>query len=71
MYDAMISMVYNMGIGNFRTTDFIQLVKRGKYTEAGKKIKNTMISYKGHIYRRAKESKLFSIDDVTKFDFKS
>lgn len=67
MYDSMISMIYNMGIGNFRKTDFIQYVKQGKYKTAAEKIKNTMISYPGHVKRRAKEAKLFAATDVTKF----
>lgn len=67
MYDSMISMIYNMGIGNFRKTQFIQDVKNGNYKTASEKIKKTMISYPGHVKRRVKESNLFSIDDVTKF----
>lgn len=67
MYDSMISMIYNMGIGNFRKTDFIQYVKQGKYKTAAEKIKDTMISYPGHVKRRDKEAKLFAATDVTKF----
>lgn len=60
MYDSMISMIYNMGIGNFRKTEFIQLVKSGKYEEAKDKIKHTNVSYPGHVIRREKEAKLFA-----------
>jgi GH24 family phage-related lysozyme (muramidase) len=60
MYDSMISMIFNMGIGNFRKTDFIQLVKSGNYSEAKHKIKSTAISYPGHIPRRKKEADFFN-----------
>lgn len=69
MYDSMISMIYNMGIGNFRKTDFIQLVKQNKYKEAQEKIKTTMISYPGHVHRRNKESILFGLTDVSDFNY--
>jgi lysozyme len=64
-YDAMVSMIFNMGIGNFRKTDFIQLVKQGKYDEAAEKILTTAVSYPGHIPRREMESKMFSGEDNT------
>ena len=59
MYDAMVSMIYNMGIGNFRLSDFIQMVKRGEYKEAQDSIKKTNVTYPGHKPRREKESKIF------------
>jgi len=59
MYEAMISMIFNMGVSGFRNSDFIQIVKRGDYEEAREKIKNTHITYQGHIPRRAKESEMF------------
>ena len=60
MYDAMVSMIFNMGIGNFRTSEFIQLVKQGRYDEAKEKIKTTNVTYPGHKPRREKESNIFS-----------
>lgn len=64
MYDAMTSMAYNMGIGSFRMSDFIQLVKRGKMDKAKEKIKSTSSQmfnkYPGLKKRRKKESKMFS-----------
>jgi len=60
MYDAMVSMIFNMGIGNFRKSDFIQLVKNGDYEMAAERILTTNVSYPGHVPRREKESKLFS-----------
>lgn len=59
MYDAMVSMIFNMGIGNFRKSDFIQLLKRGKYIKAKEKILSTNVTYPGHVPRRQKESELF------------
>jgi len=62
MYDAMVSMIFNMGIGNFRTSEFIQLVKRGKLKDAAEKILTTNITKPGHVPRRKMESDLFSRD---------
>lgn len=59
MYDAMTSMIFNMGIGNFRMSDFIQMVKRGEYEQAQDTIKRTNVTYPGHIPRREKESEIF------------
>jgi GH24 family phage-related lysozyme (muramidase) len=63
MYDAMVSMIYNMGIDNFRQSDFIQLVKKNKFQSASEVIKNTsnqmFKKYPGLITRRSKESELF------------
>lgn len=60
MYDAMTSMIFNMGIGNFKKSDFIQLVKQGKNDEAAEKILTTNVTYPGHVPRREKESEMFS-----------
>jgi len=62
MYDAMVSMIYNMGIGNFRKSKFIQLVKNNELTKAKEKIKTTAVSYSGHASRREKESNMFSFN---------
>lgn len=59
MYDAMTSMIFNMGIGNFRMSDFIQMVKRGEYDKAQDTIKTTNVTYPGHKPRREKESEMF------------
>ena len=61
MYDAMTSMAFNMGRQGFRNTEFIQLVKNGKYKEAKEKIKTTNVSYEGHKSRREDESNMFNI----------
>jgi GH24 family phage-related lysozyme (muramidase) len=60
MYDAMVSMAFNMGRGGLWKSDFIQLIKKGKYEEAKNTIKNTHITYPGHIERRKKESNMFN-----------
>lgn len=61
MYDSMVSLIFNMGIGNFRGSEFIQLVKRGELEKAKEKILSTNITYPGHVKRREIESKMFDI----------
>jgi lysozyme len=65
MYDAMVSMIYNMGLGNFRMTDFIQYVKKGDLLKAKEEIKNVssqMFSkFPGLKNRREKESEMFKV----------
>ena len=64
MYDAMVSMIFNMGIQNFRTSEFIQMVKRGDIEAASQEIKNISShmfnKYPGLKTRREKESELFT-----------
>jgi len=43
MFDAMVSMAFNMGIGGLRQTEFIQHIKNGNYETAAEKIKTTNI----------------------------
>jgi len=63
MYDAMVSMIYNMGITNFRQSDFTQFVKNNQFIKAAELIKSTSSQlfdkYPGLITRRARESKMF------------
>jgi lysozyme len=59
MYDAMVSMIFNMGLTNFLRSDFIQLIKKGEYKKAGDLIEKTHITYPGHVSRRKKESEMF------------
>jgi GH24 family phage-related lysozyme (muramidase) len=63
MYDAMVSIAYNHGVGNLRMTDFIQYVKRSEFKKAEEEIKNISSNmfdeYPGLKTRREKESKLF------------
>lgn len=63
MYDAMVSIAYNHGVGNLRMSNFIQLVKRGEFKKAKEEIKNISSNlfgqYPGLKTRREKESKMF------------
>ena len=61
-YDVMVSLIFNMGIGNFRKSDFIQLVKKNDLESAGNLIKTTKISKKfpGLKKRRLREFKKFT-----------
>jgi GH24 family phage-related lysozyme (muramidase) len=59
MYDVMISLIFNMGIGNFRTSEFIQLIKKGHYDLAKEKILTTNITHPGHKPRREREYEMF------------
>jgi GH24 family phage-related lysozyme (muramidase) len=63
MYNAMVSMIYNMGIGNFRMSDFIQFVKRGQMKKAQEQIKQESSGsfgrFPGLKIRRNNESELF------------
>jgi len=59
MYDAMTSMIFNMGIGNFRKSEFIQEVKKNNFEAAKDLIPQTNVTYAGHIPRRALEAEMF------------
>lgn len=61
MFDAMVSMAYNIGITRFRQTEFIQLLKAEKYKAAAERIKSTYIkNFSGLIPRREREYGLFT-----------
>jgi lysozyme len=61
-FDAMVSMAYNMGLTNFRTSNFIQEVKKGNMENAAELIPRTNIKDKfpGLLKRRIKEKEMFS-----------
>jgi lysozyme len=61
MFDALVSIAFNTGIGGLRKSEMIQDIKSGKYEEAGEKIKTLSVSKKfpGLASRREKESKMF------------
>jgi len=65
MYNTMTSMIFNMGVGNFRKSDFIQLVKKNKLDKAKEKIKTTsshlFSEFPGLKKRRELESGNFNI----------
>ncbi len=60
-YDVMISLAYNLGVTDLRTSNFIQLIKENKLTRAAKQIRITGISEKfpGLEKRRLEEYKMF------------
>ncbi len=64
MYDAMVSMAFNMGRSGFRGSHFIQLVKRGKYEKAKDEIMKTsrrsFRKFPGLKDRREKEANFFA-----------
>lgn len=62
MFDAMVSMAYNMGVYGLRTSDFIQHIKNGDFQTAADSIKTTKVSKKfpGLETRREKEQELFT-----------
>jgi len=63
MYNAMISMIYNMGIKNFRMSEFIQYVKRGQMEKAQEQLKKESShmfgKFPGLEVRRKREAELF------------
>jgi GH24 family phage-related lysozyme (muramidase) len=63
MYNSMVSLIFNMGITNFRRSDFIQLVKRNRLEEAREEIKNISSNlfrkYPGLKVRRENEYEMF------------
>jgi lysozyme len=63
MYDAMISLIFNMGRSGFRRSDFIQMVKKGDLKGAREQILNTSShlfkKYPGLKKRRETEYKMF------------
>jgi len=72
MYDAMVSAAFNMGRSGFRKTQFIQLVKQGKYEEAAKRLLNTRIKpgtehEQGLRNRRKSEVEKFMSDGLPEF----
>jgi GH24 family phage-related lysozyme (muramidase) len=73
MFDAMVSMAFNMGIGGLRKTEFIQHIKKGDFETAAERIKTTntrsiikdkngeskYVNMPGLITRRQQERNLF------------
>ena len=61
MFDAIVSISFNTGINGLRKSMMIQDIKRGKFEEAGEKIKTFNVSKKfpGLHDRREKESEMF------------
>lgn len=68
MFDAMVSLAYNMGVGGLRRSEFIKHVKKQDFLKAAELIKTTKVSDKfpGLYDRRETESNLFLKDfDMT------
>ena len=63
MFDAIVSLIFNMGIGNFDDSDFMKLLKKNKLKEAKELITKTHITHSGHKPRRKKEAKMFELPD--------
>jgi len=63
MYNAMVSMIFNMGVGNFRTSEFIQYVKRNQMDKAKEQIKKesskSFRKFPGLKDRREREANMF------------
>jgi lysozyme len=61
MFDALVSISFNTGITGLRKSMMIQDIKKGKFEEAGEKIKTFNVSKKfpGLQDRREKESEMF------------
>jgi lysozyme len=61
MFDALVSISFNTGINGLRKSMMIQDIKKGKFEEAGEKIKTLNVNKKfpGLQDRREKESEMF------------
>ncbi len=64
MFDAMVSMIFNMGVRGFRNTAFVVHLRRGDYLAAAEVIRTTKINddFPGLLGRRESEYKLFMKD---------
>jgi lysozyme len=61
MFDALVSIAYNVGVGGLRRSDLVNKLKRGEYEQAGDSILHFKTSkrFPGLAKRRQKESKMF------------
>jgi GH24 family phage-related lysozyme (muramidase) len=61
MFDALVSMAYNAGVGGLRRSDVVDKLKSGEYEQAGDSILSFKTSKKfpGLAKRRQKESEMF------------
>lgn len=64
MYDAMVSITFNIGVTAMRNTEFIGHIKNKDFDEAAESIKTTRLKkgFDGLITRRENEYKLFTRD---------
>ncbi len=73
MFDACISMIYNMGAGTFQKTAFLSTLNSGKYEAAAALIPTTVITADGKVLqglknRRKSEYELFIKDGIPQDD---
>lgn len=61
MFNALVSIAYNTGVGGLRKSELMKDLKKGNYDLTGEKIKTFKVSKKfsGLSSRREKESKMF------------
>jgi lysozyme len=61
MFDALVSIAFNTGVGGLRNSELVNHLKKGDYSLTGASIKNFKISKKfpGLTSRREKESQMF------------
>jgi len=61
MFDALVSLAYNSGVGSLRQSELIQLIKKGELKLAGDSIRDYNLNKKfpGLETRREKESEMF------------
>ena len=61
MFDALVSMAFNAGVGGLRRSDVVEHLKKGDYQTAADSIKTFRVSSKfpGLALRREKESEMF------------
>jgi GH24 family phage-related lysozyme (muramidase) len=61
MFDALVSLAYNSGVGGLRRSELMQHLKKGEHKLAGDSIKdfNTNKKFPGLEARREKESEMF------------
>jgi lysozyme len=61
MFDALVSMAFNAGVGGLRRSDVAKHLKKGDYTATADSIKTFKVSerFPGLAIRRDKESKMF------------
>ena len=61
MFDALVSIAFNTGVGGLRRSELMQDLKKGDHEVAGEKIKTFRVSKKfpGLYDRREKESQMF------------
>jgi GH24 family phage-related lysozyme (muramidase) len=62
MFDALVSMAFNMGVSGLRQSEMVKYLKNGNYKTAGQLIKQTNINpdtFPGLEKRRYRESDMF------------